>query len=413
MTYTSYILRDTFLILGLFIFPVLSKTIPIFSLFDELIFAFMIGVILLRIIYLKYIFTTFDILIFLYFVYSSFLIFFNHIPLTHFMQIFITSKFIFIYLYFNSMNDHYKAELFLHLFKILIIIFSISAILSVLQFLLPGPLNSYSNDGRGLLGITPGGIFWSRTLYPEFLLVFIIFFFSFTHLLKGSFQLFFQFKYYIFILIFILVFLTFARKELLLLTLLTPLLLNDKILASSKPIIYMLMVFSIFMLFILLLSVFADINSNTFTDKQVRFHLFQYAIEIFQYYFPFGSGPGTYGSIMSIQYKDIYEQFDVSSQIVGTDEKRGVIFDLFLISLLAEYGLGWIFFILIIISMIWNKPNPYLIGQLNFTKLKISISIFLMTIAVFVPILLNWVGFVMFTMLALISNKGKYNVHSN
>jgi len=373
----------------------------------------MITVIVLRILYLKYVFTTFDLLLSLYFIYSSFLIFFNHLPLSHFMQIFITSKFIFIYLYFNSMHEKYKAELFLHFFKLLILIFIISAILSIFQFTLPGFLNSYSHDGRGFLGVTPGGIFWSRTLYPEFLLLFIILFFSFSNIPNDRFQNFFKLRFYIFSLTFLLVFLTFARKELVLLTLLTPFLFRDKISASSKPIIYLLMIFSALILTFVFLSVFADINSHTFTDKQVRFHLLQYSIEIFQYYFPFGSGPGTFGSIMSIQYQNIYEQFNVSSQIVGTNEKRGVIFDLFLISLLAEYGLGWIFFIFIFISMIWNKPNPYLKQLLNYPKIKTTIFIFLLIISIFVPILLNWVGFVMFTMIALIFDKGKYNAASN
>lgn len=114
-----------------------------------------------------------------------------------------------------------------------------------------------------------------------------------------------------------------------------------------------------------------------------------------------------------MQYQDVYEQFEVSSRIVGTDEKRGPIFDLFLISLLAEYGLGWIFFILLFISMTFTRANNYLSVYLNFTKLKVLFFILIVGLSIFVPILLNWIGFLMFSILALISNKGKYNAHSN
>lgn len=409
----SLILRDTFILFGLYLFPKISEFVPFFSFFDELIFLFMVSIIILRILYLKYIFTKFDILLISYLLYSFFLVFYNHLPLANMMQIFITSKFIIIYLYFNSMNEQYKAELFILLFKVLFIIFLISVVLSVFQFTMPGIMHSYSHDGRGILGITPGGIFWSRVLFPEFLLMFIVLLFSFKRFSKDSFELLYRFKYYIFFIIFILIFLTFARKELAFLVLLIPVLFYDKISTSSKPIVYMFMIFSIILIAIAFLSIFADINARTFTDTQIRFQIYKYAMEIFQYYFPFGSGPGTYGSIMSIQYTDVYEQFNVISQIVGTDEKRGVIFDLFLFSLLAEYGIGWIFFILFFISMIFTRPNRFLNSYLNFTKLKISFFILILGISVFVPILLNWVGFVMFTILALISNKGKYNANSN
>lgn len=410
---TSLLIRDILLLVGLYIFPKLSQSVSILSFFDELIFLFMINVILLRILYLKYIFTKFDILLLSYLLYSFFLIFYNHLPMGNMMQIFLTSKFIIIYLYFNSMNEQYKAELFLLLFKVLFIIFFISIILSVLQFTIPEIMHSYSHDRRGILGIIPGGIFGSRVLFSEFLLIFIVLLFSFKRFPKDSFELLYRFKYYIFFIVFILVFLTFSRKELVLLTLFIPILFYDKISTSSKPIFYMLLIFSLFLMAFTFITVFADINEKTFTDKQIRFHIYLYAMDIFQYYFPFGSGPGTYGSIMSMQYQDVYEQFEVSSRIVGTDEKRGPIFDLFLISLLAEYGLGWIFFILLFISMTFTRANNYLSVYLNFTKLKVLFFILIVGLSIFVPILLNWIGFLMFSILALISNKGKYNAHSN
>lgn len=409
----SLLVRDISLLFGLYLFPRLSEYMTVLSTFDELIFVFMISVIVLRVLYLKYIFTKFDILLFAYLLYSLFLIYYDHLPLAHIMQIFITSKFIIIYLYYNSMEEQYKAELFRLLVKAILIIFIISAILSVFQFLMPGVMHSYSHDGRGVFGITPGGIFWSRVLFPEFLLMFIVVIFSFKAFSKDSFAIWHQLKYYIFLTVFVLVFLTFARKELVFLVLLIPVLFYDKVSTSSKPIVYMSMIFFIAVMSITFMIIFSDINARTFTGEQVRFHIFEYAMEIFRYYFPFGSGPGTYGSIMSMQYHDVYEQFDVSAQIVGTAEKRGVIFDLFLISLLAEYGLGWIFFILFFISMAWTRHNQYLSKELNLTKLKSSLFILILGISIFVPILLNWVGFVMFALLALVSNKGKYNAYSN
>jgi hypothetical protein len=113
---------------------------------------------------------------------------------------------------------------------------------------------------------------------------------------------------------------------------------------------------------------------------------------------------------MSVNYQDIYEKFSVSKQITGYNGQRGVIFDLFLVSLLAEYGLGWIFFILFLITMTWNKDNPYLNPYINLFKLRLLLFIVLLSIGIFVPILLNWVGFMIITILALISDKGKYSL---
>ena len=406
MLLNKYILRDLIFLLGLLAFPMLSDHFTLFKMFDEGIFLLMSIIIFLRIISLHYQFTGFDILFISYLLYSLFLITYNHLPLSHIMQILITSKFILIYLYFNSMPEEYKAKLFHAIIKMLTILFILSVMISILQFILPSQFHGYSNDGRGILGITAKGIFMSRTLYPEFLLMFIIIIFSYKKPIISIIR----YQYYLFLLSFILIFLTFARKELVLLILLVPFLFYDKIDQKSKPLLFSTMIIFIVLAIFAFIIIFAEINASTFTDKQVRYHIYQYTMEVFNYYFPFGSGPGTFGSIMSVNYQDIYEKFSVSKQITGYNGQRGVIFDLFLVSLLAEYGLGWIFFILFLITMTWNKDNPYLNPYINLFKLRLLLFIVLLSIGIFVPILLNWVGFMIITILALISDKGKYSL---
>lgn len=405
-TYRFSLSLNILLLASLYFFPALSRYNSYFSLLDEMIIIYMLGIVIVRIILQKYIFTTLELLISAFLFYSMFLILYNNLPLQHIMQVFIYSKFIIIYLYFNSYSQKYKYDLFLLIVKTLMIVFVLSFLFTIFQFLFPNIFHGYSLDGRGFFGITAQGIFGSRTFYPAFLVMFAILLFSMKNVFSGIFRFLLRAKYYILTLTLILILLTFARKDLTLFLFLIPILLYDKIENKSKVLVYFLYFGIILMVFFGMLYMMQDLNEATFNDRQVRLYILEYALEVFKFYFPFGSGPGTYGSIMSLEYTNVYEQFSVPENVTGTSERRGPIFDVFIFGLLAEYGIGIFFYIVIVLNMIVQKNNVLISNFFHVRKFKICTMIVIGSVSFFVPILINWIGYMYIVILALITQKG-------
>lgn len=408
----AYIVRDLFLISALFVFPLMKEVYSLFSYIDELVFMLMLSIVLIRVVAVRYYFGSIDIVISFYVIYSVFSVIYNNLPSSSYVQIFITSKFIIIYLYFNSAPIDYKASLFRSLLKYVFLIFFISVILSVFQLIFPAELNSYSHDGRGLFGVAVGGIFWSRILFPEFLLLIIIISMCLKQYSVFLARVAYEYRYQIMLVSLVLIALSFSRKEIAVALLLLPILLQDKFNYESKGLGYSMIALFIGIAFIAGVIVFEEINTRTFTGEQVRYLILTKAVDILEYYAPFGSGPGTFGSIMSLQYTDVYEQFDVTRRLVGSVSDRGPIFDLYLISMIAEYGVGIMFVFAIIAMMFLQKSNILLLEILDVRKLKIAFFIVLALISIFVPILLNWVGFLMFMVLAIVTDKRRVYVGS-
>ena len=279
--------------------------------------------------------------------------------------------------------------------------------MAILQFAVPAYFCGYSPDGRGLMGITAGGVFCSRISYSSFLVLFIILIMSIRLNFENIFATLLKYRYWLLIVSLILLFLTFARKEMVIGFMILIYLFKDKIEKNSRIIFYfMLLLFMLFFMLVFALA-FSEVNNSTFTEKQIRYLMLLHSLDIFIFHFPFGSGPGTYGSIMSLDYTVIYEQFNVATHIyLGHEgEDRGPIFDLFLVGLLAEYGLGIIFFIWFLKKMAFSSYAKKLEESVNVKKLKVALFMHLLIVSIFVPIFLNWVGFLIFTMLGLLSSK--------
>lgn len=203
---------DILLLISLFLVPKLSFIDSIFNLYDELLFIYMVVSIISRVL-LKKRDLLFPILLVIYICYSVFLIIYNTIPISHIMQVFITSKFLIIFLYFYTYSDTYKIIFFKKLMNLIIIIFILSLIISIFQYIFPSYLYGYSNDGRGLMGINAGGIFFGRINYSSFLVIFIILIMSIKVNYQKLFLNLLKYRYLLLVLSLLLLFLTFARKE--------------------------------------------------------------------------------------------------------------------------------------------------------------------------------------------------------
>ena len=402
---TSRTNLDILLLISLYLLPQLSF---ISNLYDEVVFMYMLVAIIARMV-LKNRDVLFPILIVVYLMYSLFLIVYNSIPITHIMQIFITSKFLIIFLYFYTNSDAYKELLFRKLMKLIIFIFILSLIISILQFILPSYFHGYSPDGRGWMSINASGIFFNRIYYSSFLVMSIILIMSIRVNHEKLFQNIIKYRYIFLVITLTLLVLTFARKEMIIGFFLLFYLFKNRIRRNSKLLFYILLFVLLILFSILFYILFLDINNSTFTEKQIRFLMLIHSWDIFTYYFPFGSGPGTYGSIMSIDYTVVYEKFNVAKFIyLGYgDDVRGPIFDLYLFGLLAEYGLGLILILYMLKKIAFSNTIESIDYYMNSSKIKLALIVQLFIVSIFVPIFGNWIGYLIFTILGILSTKRK------
>lgn len=400
---------DIFLILGFFFFPLLSEYSPIFNILDEIIILFFIIIISLKSLYIKIEVKYLKRAVIIFALYALFLIIKNSLPISHILQFVITIKFIIIYYYFSIKNKNYQALGIKLFIKAFIFLYISSLIISFIQLAIPGIIE-LSKDGRGINGITLGGIFFSRTLYSQFLVFSIIIIktikpnnnriISFVAKYRDLFVLF----------TFILIFLTFTRKDLLF-GLVILYILYYKTLKGYKVVLLNLS----FLVVIILLPIvsntfFKKINDATFNEDQVRLIILDSGLKVYDYYKPFGSGPGTFGSVMSIKYDKVYKKFNIPERIYKglKNQSRGPIFDVFIISLFTEYGIGALFFLIFYFLIYKSKENINKIFVTNFALVKFAILIFVFLSSFTVPILNNIVGYLIFTLLGLSTSSYTY-----
>ncbi len=397
---------DVILLVLLFVLPKTSHLFVFGGMLDELILVLLLLIVAVRLIlFKKDLYAPWLVVGFV--IYALFLIIYNELPLSHIMQIFISLKFLIIFLYFYTTPYKYNKGLFLGLIYFIVLIFFLSSIVTLLQFLAPATFNGYSPDGRGIGGVCASGVFFSRVHYSAFLVFFSIVLMSLRPSDNRIISVLIHYRYFFLILTLLLLFLTFDRKEILLGLFLLIFLFNDKVKGTNKLLFYLFLFVILCVGLFIFYEIFKQLNDATFTDKQIRLLMFFHAIDIFNYYFPFGSGPGTYGSIMSIKYQDVYEQFNVAKHIYlgyGNDV-RGPIFDLFLVGMLAEYGTGLLLLLLLLYKIGFKHFNTQLNCFINIKKVKKTTILQVVVISLFVPVLINWYGILVFAFLGLISKK--------
>ena len=292
------------------------------------------------------------------------------------------------------------------------LILILSVIISTLQFVNP---DWFGRDYRGLNGVTLLGFFQSRTLFSSFLVLLLIYLTNVKRFEPFNYRLkFIKYKNYIIPLVLILILLTFTRKDLVFA-------LGYFMYTSSRgkgKYRYFLRIISVVIILVspfLSRYFFGDINKKTFVEDQIRTEILESGVNVFEEYFPFGSGPGTFGSIMSIEYQEVYKDVNVPTRIyLGYEgDKRGPIFDVFIISLLAEYGLGIILFAFIFFH-IYNKRSPEIINQyLEEGKFKKHSLIYIILMSLTVPIFNNIIGLLFFSFFGLISESKRSYVNNS
>ena len=164
-------------------------------------------------------------------------------------------------------------------------------------------------------------------------------------------------------------------------------------------------------LFIFYINLFIKENTKVaLSENYVRTKMLLLSYNINKDYFPFGCGLGTFGSQMSLENTIIYDKYKVEKSIVGYEDERGPIYDLFIPTFTAELGIGIIIFILFFI-FIGKKRTIYNNNGLSFLKYFILFIIF--TIGIFAPIIMNSFGLILMTTLGLITKKNGFLKNHN
>lgn len=272
------------------------------------------------------------------------------------IQIFLNSKLFIAFLAFAvlSLEDKYRFIIFF--VRLLIVVVLSSAAVSVFQVLMPDIYYSFYQTirhERGLLGVTLSAFFYSRAAFAQFLVFAIIFslfisrYKSFVMGISDRRVCEFVTSKSWFILLFVLLFFTSSRKEIVFAFAFLPVyFLVSKGVSKLKLIVA---AFGVVGFAIVFLALFAESTVNELGEGYARFQILLFSVEIFSDFFPLGTGPGTFGSLMSMGNPWVYEAYGVPDYIVygyghgGTE--RGPIFDLFLITLAVEMGVGIILYI--------------------------------------------------------------------
>ena len=348
-------------------------------------------------------------------IYSFFLVFRNDVPIVNVLQTFLTLKFVFVFFVIAFGLNADRPFILAEFTRALTCILLVSSIFVFFDYVSPNFVYTLAKDGRGIMGVTPGSLFGSRVLYSGFLLLYSILLLSFRY--SHATKLYFIYRpkiYWSLLLIsFVLLFLTFSRKELLLLLIvygITTLYKNEGVIRL------LLTVFLIVITPVILAGLWLVIGDSVlenFNENYVRYKIFHYAMEIFNYNFPFGSGPGTYGTVMSKMYTDVYTFFDVDKAVIGYGSQiEGPIFDLFFVSLFAEYGLGIIFVMWFIFQPFFSDKDGFVDEVIHVRLLRVNAFLMLVGIGSMVPIMGNMVGLMLFFLLGIVTSNNSFFVQN-
>ena len=148
------------------------------------------------------------------------------------------------------------------------------------------------------------------------------------------------------------------------------------------------------------LAFFASANSVALNKDYVRYKIVNNSAQIYADHFPWGSGPGTWGSRVSLWNRHIYEQYNIGPDLLGWDlvNPHGPIYDAFLFTLFTEIGLGIIFLFLFIYKILEART----ITQDGYGRfVKNFLIIFLLVLGMFAPMFTNNFGFVIMSLSAM------------
>ena len=335
--------------------------------------------------------------------YQFFQIKLRRIPISHLMQSVIYIECIIFYTYFYLQNETVKQNSLKTLstfFKYFLYVVILFAIIELFAPRFTRDLLGVNDFERGIEGFYFTSVFGTSTGLSQFCLLIL-----FLYLINYAISHKFPFHKALFYIVLLLGLLSFSRKEFVLILMLVIIGLSVVKYGQLKyrklivPTMLGLLLIGFSFIYFL-----REANKVALSDTYVRYQMGDISIRIFKDYFPFGSGPGTFGSQMSVNYPVIYDKYEVGPNITGYDGKRGPIYDAFLFTFTSEMGIGILFY-LFFLFYIWKRPVLPDITLNGFIRKFMLFSLFV--IGLFSPVIMNPFGLISFSILGLITTSGK------
>lgn len=149
---------------------------------------------------------------------------------------------------------------------------------------------------------------------------------------------------------------------------------------------------------------FSSANAVALNKDYVRYKIVDKSAEIYADHFPWGSGPGTFGSRVSLWISELYDRYNIGQDLLGWKviNSKGPIYDAFLFTLFTEIGIG----IFILFFFTYKILEARTITQDGYGRfVKNFLIVFLLILGMFAPMFTNNFGFIIMALSALmISN---------
>ena len=146
---------------------------------------------------------------------------------------------------------------------------------------------------------------------------------------------------------------------------------------------------------------FGNANTVALNKDYIRWKIVRKSSEIYSDHFPWGSGPGTFGSRVSLWMTDIYDKYNVGQDMLGWKviNSKGPIYDAFLFTLFTEIGVG----IFLLFFFMYKLFEARTITQNDASRfVKGYLLLFIIALGMFAPMFLNNFGFIIMIFFGLI-----------
>tara|TARA_R110002072_G_scaffold7503_2_gene40389 strand:- start:124140 stop:125381 length:1242 start_codon:yes stop_codon:yes gene_type:complete len=334
--------------------------------------------------------------------YCSLLVLYRGIYPLGFFQVVIYSQFFFYFFYFMTLSEEAKRKTMISFKRIMAVFVYVIAIIALYEAYNHTVFRNYMGVHSVRRGI---GYFYLISFFGSgpSLAIFITLFVAIWHYchyaLKETIQ-----KRHVFNLILAIVLgvLSFSRKEVFFMFVFLvffPYPSKNLLNRWLKRLIFFTTVFA--GLVVYYIAFFGKANAVALDKDYIRWKIVRKASEIYVDHFPFGSGPGTFGSRVSLWMTDIYDRYNVGQDMLGWKVLggNGPIYDAFLFTLFTEIGIG-IFILFFFIYKLFEAKTIERNGPSRFVKN--FLLLFTVALGMFTPMFLNNFGFMIMMFVGMI-----------
>lgn len=344
------------------------------------------------------------ILMFAFIGYCSLLVLYRGMYPLGFFQVVIYSQFFFYFFYFLTLSQEDKNKTILSFKKIMAVFVYVIAFIAVFEAIDHTSFRNYMGVHSVKRGIN---YFYLISFFGSgpSLAIFITIFVALWHYCHYALQQAIKSKHiFNLVLAIVLGILSFSRKEVFFIFIFLvffPYPSRNQLNKWIKRLVFFTTMFT--GLVVYYLAFFASANTVAFNKDYVRYKIVSKSAEIYADHFPWGSGPGTFGSRVSLWISDLYSRYNIGPDLLGwTEGSQGPIYDAFLFTLFTEIGIG-IFIIFFFTYKIIEAKTITNDAYGRFTKN--FLILFLLVLGMFAPMFTNNFGFVIMALAALmISN---------